>query len=167
MTIDASCCLEYVIPAEVHAIFMLRPRSGWGQWIMREEFLIKPRVSVVEYTDFYGNLCQRIVMPKGTFHYSMKCRAWVPAELDTQPLAWTPSRLPRSRPLSNCQSMCCITCCRAAIVSQINLAISRPPSWARRRAATNTSPTCATGFMTTSPMVVERVTLPPQPLRRP
>ena len=87
MIIDASCCLEYLIPVEIHAIFMLRPRSGSGQWIIREEFDIKPRVPVEEYTDFYGNLCQRIVMPKGRFHYSMKCRAWVPTELESQPMA--------------------------------------------------------------------------------
>lgn len=87
MIIDASCCLEYTLPAEVHAIFMLRPRSGWGQWIIREEFDIQPWVPVVEFTDFYGNLCQRMIMPKGIFRYSMKCRARVSAGLDSDPLA--------------------------------------------------------------------------------
>ncbi len=87
MIIDASCRLEYLVPFEIHAIFMLRPRSGSGQWIIREEFDMNPRVPVEEYTDFYGNLCQRIIMPKGHFHYSMKCRARVPTELHSQPLA--------------------------------------------------------------------------------
>ncbi|MEQ1749607.1 MAG: transglutaminase family protein [Prosthecobacter sp.] len=85
--IDATCCLEYTLPGDVHAIFMLRPRSGGGQWIISEEFTIQPCVPVVEYTDFYGNLCQRMIMPKGTFHYSMKCRARVSGELDSDPLA--------------------------------------------------------------------------------
>lgn len=87
MILDASCHLEYVTQGEVPAIFMLRPRSGWAQWIMREDFTLTPRVPVVEYTDLYGNCCQRIVMPKGDFHFSMKCRAWAPDDLDSQPLA--------------------------------------------------------------------------------
>lgn len=87
MILDATCRLEYATTTEVPAIFMLRPRSGWAQWIMREEFVLKPRVPVVEYTDLYGNSCQRVVMPKGDFHFSMKCRAWVPDKLDSKPLA--------------------------------------------------------------------------------
>ncbi|MDB5242882.1 MAG: cysteine protease, partial [Spirosoma sp.] len=51
---------------------MLRPRSGAGQWIMREEYQITPAVHVTEFTDMYGNLCQRVVAPKGPFaiHFS-------------------------------------------------------------------------------------------------
>jgi hypothetical protein len=41
---------------------MLRPCSGWAQWIMREAFDIQSQVPVVEFTDVYGNLYQRIVM---------------------------------------------------------------------------------------------------------
>jgi transglutaminase-like putative cysteine protease len=87
MILDASCHLEYVFHEEVSAIFMLRPRSGWAQWIMREDFTLNPRVPVVEYMDLYGNCCQRIVMPKGDFHFSMKCRAWTADDLDSKPLA--------------------------------------------------------------------------------
>ena len=62
MILDATCQLEYQTTEEVPTIFMLRPRSGWAQWIMREEFDIQPQVPVVEFTDVYGNLCQRIVI---------------------------------------------------------------------------------------------------------
>jgi len=87
MILDASCHLEYMIREEVSAIFMLRPRSGWAQWVMREDFALKPRVPVVEYIDLYGNCCQRNVMPPGDFQFSMKCRAWAPDDLDSNPLA--------------------------------------------------------------------------------
>ena len=51
---------------------MLRPRSGAGQWIIREEYQITPAVNVTEFTDMYGNLCQRVVAPQGPFsiHFS-------------------------------------------------------------------------------------------------
>jgi transglutaminase-like putative cysteine protease len=38
-----------------------------GQWIIREEYRLLPSVPVVEYTDGYGNLCQRIIIPPGPF----------------------------------------------------------------------------------------------------
>ncbi len=82
MILDASVSLAYDARAEVPAIFMLRPRSGWAQWIMREEFMLSPEVPVVEYTDFYGNLCQRVVMPKGGFRFSISCRCSVPDHID-------------------------------------------------------------------------------------
>ena len=77
MILDATCQLDYHTMEEVPAIFMLRPRSGWAQWIMREEFQIRPQVPVVEFTDVYGNLCQRMVMPLGDFHLSVQYRVQV------------------------------------------------------------------------------------------
>lgn len=85
MILDASCQLVYVASEEVPAIFMLRPRSGLGQWVMREEFHLHPEVPVVEYTDLYGNLCQRLVMPPGEFHVFVQVRVRVPDTLDTCP----------------------------------------------------------------------------------
>ena len=43
MILDATCQLDYHTMEEVPAIFMMRPRSGWAQWIMREEFQIARR----------------------------------------------------------------------------------------------------------------------------
>lgn len=82
MILDASCQLDYHTTWEVPAIFMLRPRSGWAQWIMQEEFDIRPQVPVVEFTDVYGNLCQRTVMPAGDFHLAVRYRAQVPDFVD-------------------------------------------------------------------------------------
>lgn len=82
MILDATCQLDYHLLEDVPAIFMLRPRSGWAQWIMREEFQIRPQVAVVEFTDVYGNLCQRTVMPAGDFHLSVQFRAQVADYVD-------------------------------------------------------------------------------------
>jgi transglutaminase-like putative cysteine protease len=48
-------------------VFMLRPRSGPTQWVAREDYRISPSVQVVEITDGFGNLCQRLVAPVGRF----------------------------------------------------------------------------------------------------
>jgi transglutaminase-like putative cysteine protease len=46
---------------------MLRPRSGANQWVAAEEYKLVPSVPVLEFTDMYGNLCQRLIAPPGTF----------------------------------------------------------------------------------------------------
>lgn len=48
-------------------VLMLRPRSGPSQWVVREEYRLSPPVQVVEVTDGFGNLCQRLVAPVGEF----------------------------------------------------------------------------------------------------
>jgi transglutaminase-like putative cysteine protease len=87
MILDASCNLDYQTTEEVPAIFMLRPRSGWAQWIMREQFHIYPQIPVLEFTDVYGNLCQRTVMPRGHFHLSVQYRVQVADNVDSDPMA--------------------------------------------------------------------------------
>lgn len=65
MILEAHCRLSLEAAAPVPAIFMLRPRSGWGQWVMREEYVTDPHLPMVEYTDDFGNLCQRAILPAG------------------------------------------------------------------------------------------------------
>jgi transglutaminase-like putative cysteine protease len=67
MRLSAGCEISFEASAPTPAIFMLRPRSGYGQWVIREEYLLEPSVPVTEYTDSYGNLSQRLVVPAGTF----------------------------------------------------------------------------------------------------
>jgi transglutaminase-like putative cysteine protease len=67
MQLNVQCQLSLVAQFETPVILMLRPRSGSGQWIIREEYRLLPSVPVVEYTDGYGNLCQRIIIPPGPF----------------------------------------------------------------------------------------------------
>ena len=65
MQLNVQCQLSLDAQFETPVILMLRPRSGWGQWIIREEYRIEPIVPVLEYTDGYGNLCQRLVVSPG------------------------------------------------------------------------------------------------------
>lgn len=67
MRLDAGCQIFFEATTPTPIIFMLRPRSGFGQWVVREEYLLQPNLPVTEYTDGYGNLCQRLVVPPGSF----------------------------------------------------------------------------------------------------
>ena len=67
MWLHASCSLDFKIPAPTPFVLMLRPRSGLQQWIGREEYVLSPSVPAVEFTDLFGNLCQRLVAPAGEF----------------------------------------------------------------------------------------------------
>tara|TARA_R110000868_G_scaffold304437_15_gene565211 strand:+ start:8961 stop:9680 length:720 start_codon:yes stop_codon:yes gene_type:complete len=46
---------------------MLRPRSGAQQWVSKDEYKITPNTSVHEFTDTFGNLCQRLIAPVSNF----------------------------------------------------------------------------------------------------
>ena len=70
MWLQASCFLDFQISVPTPFLFMLRPRSGWQQWIAREEYVLSPNVPAVEITDLFGNFCQRLVAPTG--HFSVR-----------------------------------------------------------------------------------------------
>jgi transglutaminase-like putative cysteine protease len=67
MWLRASCILEFNIPVATPFLLMLRPRSGRQQWVGREQYELSPSVMAVEFTDPFGNLCQRLVAPAGRF----------------------------------------------------------------------------------------------------
>ena len=67
MWLRTSCDLKFDITVPTPFILMLRPRSGTQQWIAREEYKLSPSVPAFEFTDIYGNLCQRLVAPPGIF----------------------------------------------------------------------------------------------------
>lgn len=67
MWLQTSCSLEFNAPVETPFILMLRPRSGAQQWVAREQYVLLPSVPAVEFTDQFGNLCQRLVSPAGPF----------------------------------------------------------------------------------------------------
>lgn len=67
MRLRASCDLVFDISIPTPFILMLRPRSGSQQWIAREEYRLVPSVPVHEFTDQYGNLCQRLIASPGNF----------------------------------------------------------------------------------------------------
>jgi len=74
MRLDAGCQLTFQADEPSPLLLMLRPRSGRGQWVVREEYLLDPPVPLVEYSDSYGNLCQRVMAPKGSFQVCATAR---------------------------------------------------------------------------------------------
>jgi transglutaminase-like putative cysteine protease len=67
MWLRTFCDLAFYITAPTPFILMLRPRSGAQQWVAREEYRLEPSIPVFEFTDYYGNLCQRLIAPPGYF----------------------------------------------------------------------------------------------------
>jgi len=85
MWMRATCLLDLDIRVETPFIFMLRPRSGWQQWIGRGHYLLKPSVQAVEFTDPFGNLCQRVVAPPGHFSVQTSFDVQTAEDSDTAP----------------------------------------------------------------------------------
>lgn len=67
MWLRTGCEITFDVSIDTPFILMLRPRSGINQWVARESYTLKPSMLAVEYTDNYGNLCQRMVAPPGEF----------------------------------------------------------------------------------------------------
>jgi len=67
MRLEAKCTMTLNVDQPTPLVAMLRPRSGEGQWVASESYELEPFVPVTEYTDAFGNLCQRLVTPKGRF----------------------------------------------------------------------------------------------------
>nr|WP_321400415.1 hypothetical protein [uncultured Desulfobacter sp.] len=85
MWLNASCLIEFQMSVSTPFLLMLRPRSGWQQWIAREEYVLSPIVPAVEFTDMFGNLCQRLVAPSGYFSIRMSVDIETTEASDTAP----------------------------------------------------------------------------------
>lgn len=66
---------------------MLRPRSGAQQWIASEKYTLLPSIPVSEFTDNYGNLCQRLIAPPGTLSVQTSAEVIVADNVDRAPNA--------------------------------------------------------------------------------
>ena len=67
MWLRTSCEMSFEIEVPTPFILMLRLRSGAQQWVASEEYRLRPSVPVYEFTDNYGNLCQRLIAAPGPF----------------------------------------------------------------------------------------------------
>lgn len=85
MWLQTSCYLTFDITTPTPFVLMLRPRSGANQWIASEEYKIEPSVPVTEFTDIYGNLCQRLVAPVGHFSIYTTAEAMTSDTVDQSP----------------------------------------------------------------------------------
>ena len=75
MEIRASCTIQMHLEVETPLLLMLRPLTIPGQRIIRESNRFSHEVDVHEYTDQFGNLCQRLVAPAAEFEIRSKVRA--------------------------------------------------------------------------------------------
>lgn len=85
MWLQTSCSLEFNAAVATPFIFMLRPRSGAQQWVAREQYVLSPSVTAVEFTDQFGNLCQRLVSPAGPFSIRTSADVQAPDSTDAAP----------------------------------------------------------------------------------
>lgn len=83
--IKTSCNLNFQILTSIPLVLMLRPRSGAQQWIARESYTLTPYVPVEEYTDIYGNLCQRLLAPVGQFSIYTSAEVMTADKIDIAP----------------------------------------------------------------------------------
>jgi transglutaminase-like putative cysteine protease len=93
MWLHASCSLSFSVSIPTPLVLMLRPRSGPSQWVAREEYRLAPPVPVVEFTDVFGNLCQRLTAPVGDFQVYTSADVMVtpePPELTDAPFIEVP-----------------------------------------------------------------------------
>jgi len=88
MWIRATCNLNFQMGELTPLILMLRPRSGLQQWIAREAYTLSPSIRVEEYTDIFGNLCQRMVAPVGEFSIHTTAEVLVSDVVDKSPGAF-------------------------------------------------------------------------------
>ena len=85
MWLRTECDITFHVSIPTPFILMLRPRSGVHQWVARQSYTLKPSVPVVEYTDSYGNLCQRLIAPVGEFSISTSADILTADGVDTAP----------------------------------------------------------------------------------
>jgi transglutaminase-like putative cysteine protease len=85
MWLRTGCTLGFTVPVPTPLILMLRPRSGAQQWVARETYAITPSVPVIEFTDAYGNLCQRLIAPPGEFTIQTSADILTAPEIDVAP----------------------------------------------------------------------------------
>ena len=85
MWLRTSCTIGFTILEPTPFILMLRPRSGAHQWVARDSYVLTPSVAVHEFTDGYGNLCQRFVAPPGPFSIHTSSEVQTAATIATAP----------------------------------------------------------------------------------
>jgi len=87
MWLKTYCKLTFQIEHDTPLVMMLRPRSDNNQWITQEEYRITPCEPVIEFTDNYGNLCQRLVAKPGHLEIQTSAKVRVPNTLPKAPSA--------------------------------------------------------------------------------
>lgn len=83
MWLSTSCELSFDIQVPTPFILMLRLRRAGYQWVAAEDYEVTPKVPVIEFTDQFGNFCQRLVAPPGQFRVLTSAEVMTQAHADT------------------------------------------------------------------------------------
>lgn len=81
MNLSAGCEIMVDADGATPVVLMLQPQSGSGQEVTASEITISPGQEARDYTDIFGNLCRRVVLPKGRTVIRSTCRASVPEQI--------------------------------------------------------------------------------------
>lgn len=85
MWLRTSCDFSFDIQVPTPFVLMLRPRSGAQQWVALEKYRLVPSIPVFEFTDGYGNLCQRLTAPVGKFSVQTAAEVMTADTIDRAP----------------------------------------------------------------------------------
>jgi transglutaminase-like putative cysteine protease len=87
MRLTATLLLETDAAVSVPCILMLHPKNGEGQIIEKNELTTSVDCPSREYTDVYGNLCLRTVIPAGAFRLESRIIAECAEEIEVYVMA--------------------------------------------------------------------------------
>ena len=76
--IRVGCEFTYVAAIDTPVIFQVQPRKSSAVGIQHEQWSSEPPMTIRGYTDLYGNLCARAVLPAGRSSLSYEAMAAVP-----------------------------------------------------------------------------------------
>ena len=85
MRLNAGCELVLEAAEETPLVTMLRPRRG--QRLLDDRFVLSTQLPLTQYFDAFGNLCQRLTVPKGELLIRALTRAEVEPEVVVNRLA--------------------------------------------------------------------------------
>ena len=85
MWLRTGCDITFEVSIPTPFILMLRPRSGARQWVAHEACTLRPNVPIIEYTDNYGNLCERLIAPPGEFFVRTSADVLTADDIDVSP----------------------------------------------------------------------------------
>lgn len=80
-----SCYLALEFAVATPIILLLRPSSDARQWVARDRYAVWPALPMEEYADMYGNRCQRMLAPAGSFEVKVCADVKVPTGVAQQP----------------------------------------------------------------------------------
>ena len=87
MKLQATCSLTATALSDCPVIAVLRPRGGAAQTVLHDHYSLQPAISMTQYADSFGNLCQRFVVPPGEMRVEVAVVMRVERHIDIAPEA--------------------------------------------------------------------------------